>query len=128
MQTNATPLPAPSHKARGDNRKLYKRDRDQARKLARAFKLGAFLALAASSAHAAGLPKPGAYDAGSPVVSAIIEASAAGHPYCPCPDSLDASGKPCGQHSAYVAEGGAPAVICDADDIERIVVGARAGR
>lgn len=128
MQTNATPMPAPSHKPRGDNRKLYKKDRRQARKLAHAFKLGAFLALTATAAQAADLPKPGAYDQGARVIAALIAASAAEHPICPCPASLDSAGKPCGQHSAYAQLGGAPKVICDADDVEMTVVGAQTGR
>lgn len=36
MQANVERAPRPTHAPRGDNRKLYKRDRDTARRLANA--------------------------------------------------------------------------------------------
>lgn len=40
MQANVERAPRPTHAARGDNRKLYKRDRDAARRNAHARKRG----------------------------------------------------------------------------------------
>lgn len=40
MQTSPTPMPRPSHAPRGDNRKLFKLDRDTARRAANARRRG----------------------------------------------------------------------------------------
>ena len=40
MQTNAQKITPPAHAPRGDNRKLFKRDRDQARRVADARRRG----------------------------------------------------------------------------------------
>lgn len=118
MQTSITPTRIPSRPARGDNRKLFKRDRDQARRIRRAAKFGTLAILAGMTIHSAQ-----AAEGVSPTnlsdeqVHAALDYSAAQYGgACPCPYTIKANGKPCGKASAWSRPGGV-VVLCFPEDV-----------
>ena len=124
MQTNSERFSPSSHPARGDNRKLFKRDRDHARRAKRTLQVLATIAL--TSATGATLAQEGVSPSGAPdaLVFAILDASAADYDgACPCPYTVTANGRRCGNGSAYSRPGGQP-ILCFPEDVTAAVVAA----